>query len=43
MRDIRRNLFFAFIYNALHVPIGAGVLSPAFGALLPRLSSHVVR
>jgi len=31
MRNIRQNLFFAFIYNALGVPIAAGVLYPAFG------------
>jgi Cu+-exporting ATPase len=34
MRNIRENLFFAFIYNALGVPIAAGVLYPAFGLLL---------
>ncbi len=34
MRNIRRNLFFAFIYNALGVPIAAGVLYPFFGLLL---------
>jgi Cu+-exporting ATPase len=34
MRNIRENLFFAFIYNALGVPIAAGVLYPAFGILL---------
>jgi Cu+-exporting ATPase len=34
MRNIRQNLFFAFIYNALGVPIAAGVLYPAFGILL---------
>jgi Cu+-exporting ATPase len=34
MRNIRQNLFFAFIYNALGVPIAAGVLYPAFGVLL---------
>jgi P-type Cu+ transporter len=34
MRNIRQNLFFAFIYNALGVPIAAGVLYPFFGALL---------
>jgi Cu+-exporting ATPase len=34
MRNIRQNLFFAFIYNASGVPIAAGVLYPAFGLLL---------
>jgi len=34
MRNIKENLFFAFIYNALGVPIAAGVLYPAFGILL---------
>jgi Cu+-exporting ATPase len=34
MRNIRENLFFAFIYNAIGVPIAAGVLYPFFGILL---------
>jgi len=34
MRNIRQNLFFAFIYNAAGVPIAAGVLYPVFGVLL---------
>ena len=34
MRNIRQNLFFAFIYNAAGIPIAAGVLYPAFGVLL---------
>jgi P-type Cu+ transporter len=34
MRNIRQNLFFAFIYNALGVPIAAGALYPLFGWLL---------
>ena len=34
MRNIRQNLFFAFLYNAAGVPIAAGVLYPAFGILL---------
>jgi Cu+-exporting ATPase len=34
MRNIRQNLFFAFLYNAIGVPIAAGVLYPAFGLLL---------
>jgi len=34
MQNIRQNLFFAFVYNALGVPIAAGVLYPVFGLLL---------
>jgi len=34
MRNIRQNLFFAFIYNSLGVPVAAGVLYPVFGVLL---------
>jgi Cu+-exporting ATPase len=34
MNNIRENLFFAFFYNALGVPLAAGVLYPAFGLLL---------
>ena len=34
MRNIKQNLVFAFAYNALGVPIAAGVLYPAFGMLL---------
>jgi len=34
MRNIRQNLFFAFIYNAIGVPIAAGALYPLFGILL---------
>ena len=40
MRNIRRNLFFAFAYNALGVPLAAGVLYPWFGILLsPMIAS----
>jgi Cu+-exporting ATPase len=40
MRNIRQNLFFAFIYNALGVPIAAGVLYPVVGLLLsPMIAS----
>ncbi len=40
MRNIRQNLFFAFIYNALGIPIAAGVLYPVFGmGLSPILAS----
>jgi Cu+-exporting ATPase len=34
MKNIRQNLFFAFIYNSLGVPVAAGVLYPFFGLLL---------
>ena len=34
MRNIRQNLFFAFIYNAAGIPIAAGVFFPLFGLLL---------
>ena len=34
LRNIRQNLFFAFVYNALGVPVAAGALYPAFGLLL---------
>ena len=34
MRNIRQNLVFAFLYNALGIPVAAGVLYPAFGVLL---------
>jgi P-type Cu+ transporter len=40
MRNIRQNLFFAFLYNVLGVPIAAGVLYPFFGLLLsPMIAS----
>ncbi len=40
MRNIRQNLFFAFFYNALGVPLAAGVLYPAFGvALSPMIAA----
>ena len=34
MRNIKQNLFFAFVYNALGIPVAAGVLYPVFGLLL---------
>ena len=34
MRNIRQNLFFAFVYNVVGVPVAAGVLYPVFGMLL---------
>ena len=40
MRNIRQNLFFAFIYNAIGIPIAAGVLYPWFGLMLnPMIAS----
>jgi Cu+-exporting ATPase len=40
MRNIRQNLFFAFIYNIIGVPVAAGVLYPVFGLLLsPMIAS----
>lgn len=41
MRNIRQNLFFAFIYNSLGVPIAAGVLYPFFGLLLSPIIAAV--
>jgi Cu+-exporting ATPase len=35
MRNIRQNLFFAFIYNAVGVPLAAGILYPFTGWMLP--------
>jgi Cu+-exporting ATPase len=34
MRNIRQNLFFAFVYNVLGIPVAAGALYPIFGVLL---------
>ena len=34
MKNIRQNLFFAFFYNALGIPLAAGILFPVFGVLL---------
>jgi len=40
MRNIRQNLFFAFVYNLVGVPVAAGVLYPVFGLLLsPMIAS----
>ncbi len=40
MRNVRQNLFFAFVYNVLGIPIAAGILYPFFGVLLsPMLAS----
>jgi P-type Cu+ transporter len=41
MKNIKQNLFFAFIYNILGVPIAAGVLYPAFGILLSPMIAAV--
>jgi cation transport ATPase len=41
MRNIRQNLFFAFIYNSLGVPVAAGVLYPVFGLLLSPMIAAV--
>jgi Cu+-exporting ATPase len=41
MRNIRQNLFFAFIYNSLGVPVAAGVLYPVFGILLSPMLAAV--
>jgi Cu+-exporting ATPase len=41
IRNIRQNLFFAFLYNALGVPIAAGVLYPFFGMVLSPMIASV--
>ncbi len=41
MKNIKQNLFFAFVYNALGIPIAAGVLYPAFGILLSPMIAAV--
>jgi Cu+-exporting ATPase len=41
MANIRQNLFFAFVYNVLGVPVAAGVLYPAFGLLLSPILASV--
>jgi len=41
MRNIRQNLFFAFVYNSLGVPVAAGVLYPVFGLLLSPMLAAV--
>ena len=39
MKNIKENLFFAFAYNALGVPLAAGVLYPFFGILNPMIAA----
>ena len=41
MKNIKQNLFFAFIYNLLGVPIAAGILYPSFGVLLSPMIAAV--
>jgi Cu+-exporting ATPase len=41
MKNIRQNLFFAFVYNSIGVPVAAGVLYPAFGILLSPMIAAV--
>ncbi len=41
MKNIRQNLFFAFIYNAIGVPVAAGVLYPFFGLLLSPIIASI--
>lgn len=41
LRNIRQNLFFAFIYNTVGVPIAAGILYPFFGLLLSPMIASV--
>src|SRR5207245_11702320 len=44
MRNIRQNLFFAFIYNVIGIPVAAGVLYPSFGILLkPMIAAAAMR
>lgn len=43
MRNIRQNLFFAFSYNALGVPLAAGALYPFFGLLLSPMIAAAAR
>ena len=42
LRNIRQNLFFAFVYNAAGVPVAAGILYPAFGLLLSAMFAPVL-
>jgi Cu+-exporting ATPase len=41
MRNVKQNLFFAFVYNALGVPVAAGLLYPFFGLLLSPIFAGV--
>jgi Cu+-exporting ATPase len=43
LRHVRQNLFFAFVFNVLAIPVAAGLLYPAFGLLLgPALAGAVM-
>jgi P-type Cu+ transporter len=41
MKNIRQNLFFAFVYNVLGVPVAAGILYPVFGLLMSPMLAAV--
>ena len=41
MRNIRQNLFLAFVYNAISVPVAAGLLYPFFGILITPIWASV--
>jgi Cu+-exporting ATPase len=41
MKNIRQNLFFAFIYNIVGIPVAAGILYPFFGILLSPMIAAV--
>jgi len=43
MRNIRRNLFFAFVYNAAGIPLAAGLLHPFFGVLLSPVGAQALK
>jgi Cu+-exporting ATPase len=43
LHNIRQNLFFAFLYNSISVPLAAGVLYPVFGLLLSPMIASAAR